>query len=260
MEIGLSLFNGVSVENSIKAMKKHGVKHTFVMADIPDFEEAVKRFTENGITLDNLHAPYKGINAMWGDDEEAAEEMLAKLMDSVDKCAKHGIPATIVHLSSGRPMPAITEEGLKRYERLFAYGKEKGVVIVLENLRYAENLAYFMEHYPECAYCWDNGHEYCSTKGARFMHLYQHRLAALHLHDNRCGDDTDDHLLPFDGSIPMDQVAQDIADSGYQGTLMLEVGRHITLHTYDDMTEEEFMERAIASAERLNELVESCRN
>ena len=46
----------------------------------------------------------------------------------------------------------------------------------------------------------------CDTRvGAR--ELFGDRLCALHIHDNRCGVNTDDHLLPFDGSIDFEDVA-----------------------------------------------------
>ena len=259
MQLGIAFFNGVSVEVAIPAMKKHGITHTFVKSDIPNFHEAVQAYQANGIILESLHAPYKGINALWGEDEAAAQEMVNKILDAIDKCAQYGIPVVVVHLSSGRPMPAITEKGLGYYEQIFAYGAEKGVAVALENLRYAENLEFFMEKYPDCPFCWDCGHEYCSTKGKRFMKMYGDRVRMLHLHDNRCGFDNDDHMLPFDGNIPMEQVAQDIAESGYQGSLMLEVGRLIVTHNYDDLTEAEYVERAVAAVKRLNELVESYR-
>ena len=258
MELGLAVFNGVSLENMIAAFKKHGIKHTFIKSNHPEFERAMELFGQNGITCDNLHAPYLNINHMWSEDESLGSAMLAQLTDSVDKCAKYGIPTTIVHLSSGRPMPQITPQGIARYETLFAYAKEKGVKIALENLRYAENLAYFLENYPDCVYCWDCGHEYAYSH-EKYLPKYGHRLAALHLHDNRCGVDTDDHLLPFDGAIPMEEVAKDLAKSGYTGTLMLEIGRLIVTHTYDEMSEEDYMDRAAASAKRLLERVEANR-
>lgn len=260
MELGIAVFNGVSTETLIKSFIKHGIKHTFIMSDHPEFEERMKLFRENGIVCDNLHAPYKGINAMWGEDEEAAAAMLAKLTDSVDKCQKYGIPTTIVHVSSGRPMPEICSAGIARYEYLFNYAKERGVKISLENLRFAENLMYFMENYTEPAFCWDNGHQYCCTPDVHYMKLYSDRLQALHLHDNRSELDTDDHMLPFDGKIPMEEVAKDIADSGYEGTLMLEIGRNIVTHNYDDLSEEEFMDRAVAAVKKLGNLVEAARN
>ena len=258
MEVGLAVFNGVSPENMVKGFKKHNITHTFIKSDHPEFDEMMVLFRENGITCDNLHAPFKNINYMWSTDEAEGQSMLNELLDSVDKCHKYGIPATIVHLSSGRPMPEITPQGIARYEYLFNYAKEKGVAICLENLRYAENLAFFMENYPECRYCWDCGHEYAYTH-EKYLPKYGHRLGALHLHDNRCGVDTDDHILPFEGAIPMDVVAKDLAKSGYQGTLMLEIGRLIVTHTYDELSEEEFMDRAAAAVYRLNDLVEAYR-
>lgn len=258
MELGLAVFNGVSPENMVAAFKKYGICHTFIKSDRPDFEELMDLFQKNGITCDNLHAPYKNINFMWSADEAEGQSMLAELLDSVDKCAKYGIPVTIVHLSSGRPMPQITPQGIARYETLFAYAKEKGVKIALENLRYAENLAYFMENYPDCVYCWDCGHEYAYSH-EKYLPKYGHRLAALHLHDNRCGVDTDDHLLPFEGAIPMDEVAKDLVKSGYQGTLMLEIGRLIVTHTYDELSEEDFMDRAAAAVKKLHDLVKNYR-
>lgn len=258
MELGLAVFNGVSLENMIAAFKKHGIKHTFIKSNHPEFERAMELFGQNGITCDNLHAPYKNINHMWGEDQTLGDAMLAELLDSVDKCAKYGIPTTIVHLSSGRPMPEITPQGIARYEYLFNYAKQKGVKVALENLRYAENLAYFMDNYPDCVYCWDCGHQY-AYEHTHYLKIYGHRLAALHLHDNRCGVDTDDHLLPFEGAIPMDEVAKDLAESGYQGTLMLEIGRLIVTHTYDEMSEEEYMDRAAAAVKKLHDLVESYR-
>ena len=258
MQIGLAVFNGVSPENMIKGFKKHNITHTFIKSNHPEFEKLMELFKDNGITCDNLHAPYKNINHMWSEDETLGSAMLAELTDSVDKCHKYGIPVTIVHLSSGRPMPEITPQGIARYEYLFNYAKEKGVKIALENLRYAENLAYFMDNYPDCVYCWDCGHEYAYTH-EKYLPKYGHRLAALHLHDNRCGVDTDDHLLPFEGAIPMDEVAKDLVKSGYQGTLMLEIGRLIVTHTYDEMSEEDFMDRAAAAVYRLNDLVETYR-
>ena len=63
MELGISFFNGVSIENQVKGFLKHGIKHTFIMSDHPEFEKYMELFRENGIICDNLHAPFKGINA-----------------------------------------------------------------------------------------------------------------------------------------------------------------------------------------------------
>ena len=197
---------------------------------------------------------------MWGEDEEKGKAILERLKDSVDKCAKYNIPVTIVHVSSGRPMVPISDAGIRRYSELFEYAKKKNVTVALENLRYLENLKYFMDNFSEPGFCWDTGHENCYTKGVDYMKLFGKRTAALHVHDNRCGNDTDDHLLPFDGNIDFDAVARSLAESGYKGTLMLEVGKDVNCgeaYPYTDMTDEEYFLKAKAAAERIAAMVDS---
>lgn len=253
MQIGISLFNGVKLENIPTLLKKHNISHTFIRTDHSDLHRAMALFTANGIVCDNFHAPFANINHMWSQDEAAGQAMLAQLTDAVDQCVRYNAPTVIVHLSSGRPMPEVTQIGLRRYERLFAYARERGVTVALENLRYRENLAFMLERYPECAFCWDCGHQYAYDH-PRYLPEFGHRLGALHIHDNRA-QGIDDHMLPFDGNAPMEQVARDIAESGYDGTLMLEVGREIPTGLYDHLTEEAFVDRAAAAAKKLEQLV-----
>ena len=259
MQIGINIFDGITLERQIQLFKKYGVARTFLSSEMPAFDRAMQLLQENDILCESLHAPYSGINAMWGEDEEAGQQMLNRLKDSVDKCAKYGIPVTVVHLSSGRPMPAIGENGLRRYEDLFSYAAERGVTVALENQRYLENLAYFMEHYDIPAFCWDNGHQYCCLNGVDLMGRFGSRLAFLHIHDNRNQLDADDHLIPFDGKIPFDEVAHQIAESGFTGTLMLEIGKLSMIdgkQVYENVTEEEYVKRAAEAARRIADMVE----
>lgn len=257
MEIGISIFSGMKIENQVKCFKKAGVNRTFVMSDIPDFDAAMKLFKDNDIICETLHAPFNGINNIWGFDENGAGDVSARLKDAVDKCKKYDIPTVIFHLSSGRPMPEINEIGVKRFEYLFEYAEKNGVTVALENQRYLENLSYFLNNFPITSFCWDCGHEYCFTTGIRFMEHFGKRLAALHIHDNRCGINTDDHLLPFDGNIDFEVVTQNIADSGYKGTLMLEVGKLSSidgLNIYAAVSDEDYVMNAANVARKLADM------
>ena len=69
-------------------------------------------------------------------------------------------------------------------------------------------------------------------------------------------DGGDSHLLPFDGNIDFDEVMRDLAKSGYQGSLMLEVFSGI----YPNMTTDEFMKTAYDRAKRLLKLIEKYEN
>lgn len=261
MEIGISIMGNADYKKDIAGLEAAGVKRTFVMSESPYLSEIMAEFSQKGIICETLHAPYNKINDMWSADDTAGEAMLNRLLDCADKCAKYNIPTMIVHISSGRPMPEITEAGNLRYKRLIDYAKKKNIKIAFENLRYRENLEYSLSRYPESVFCWDCGHEYCFTPGQKFVPLFGDRLGALHIHDNYCHVDSDDHLLPFDGSIDFNIVAKELAQSGYKGTLMLEVFRDLTPteKIYDTMSTEEFFKRAASAARKLADMVENYR-
>ena len=74
-------------------------------------------------------------------------------------------------------------------------------------------------------------------------------MICTHIHDN-CGlKDADDHLLPFDGVVDFNRFAEHIQNSGYKGSLMLEVFNIV--HRYDDLTAEQFLEKAAGVVKKL---------
>lgn len=262
MEIGMCIFSGVDYPEMVESLKKYGIKRTFVGSDIPDFDNVMKLFNENGIICETLHAPFRKVNAMWGTDEIAAKNMMDSLKDAIDKCHKYNIPVVIVHLSSKMPMPEINEKGIERFEEIFNYAAKRNVKIALENQRYIENLGYFLGKYPDTGFCWDTGHEFALSTNTdiKYMERYGKRAVALHIHDNRRKFDNDDHLIPYDGNIDFDYVAKAIAESEYSGTLMLEINKDARIDDikpYENMSSEEFIKRAYDALCRLNDSVES---
>ena len=258
MNIGIGVFRGLPLIKQIEFLKKNVVTRTFISSEWEDFHGAMRLFRENGIVCETLHAPFDRINDMWGRNPFAAARMLKRLKDAVKKCARYNIPVAVVHLSSGRPMPAITKQGIRRYDRLMRYADRLGVKIAYENQRYLENISFFMDRHKSAGFCYDVGHENCFTNGIMFMELYGDRLCALHVHDNRCGDNTDDHMIPFDGNIDYAYAAKYIADSGFNGTMMLEVNRK-SKAVYENVTDGEYYARAAAAAKRLADMVDKYR-
>lgn len=256
MNIGIGIFGGNPIDRQIELLKKNGVSRTFISSEWEDFESVMAKFKENGIICETLHAPFDNINDMWGRDPFAANRMIRRLKDAVRKCARYNIPVAIVHLSSGRPMPEITKQGIRRYDRLMRYADRLGVKIAYENQRYLENISFFMDRHPNAGFCYDVGHENGFTHGIMFMEHFGDRLCALHVHDNRCGDNTDDHMIPFDGNISYDYAMKYIAESGFEGTMMLEVNPKAKT-VYEAVSNEEFHERAATAAKRLADMVES---
>jgi len=71
--------------------------------------------------------------------------------------------------------------------------------------------------------CLDTGHTALGRGWHRFVEVSAGRLAHVHAHDNR--GHRDDHLPPGDGSIDWTEIARTLDEAGFDGWIMLELGR-----------------------------------
>ena len=254
--INLACFDDINelpIELQASLMKDNGFEYTFAFSSNGSANEKnASLLLKYGIKFDTLHAPFGGINNMWKSGEEG-DEMLSRLIDGVDKCVIVGAETLIVHLSSGIPAPRINDIGFSRYDKLMEHARKKNIKIAYENQRFVANIAAVLEAYPEAGFCWDVGHENCFTPDKRFMPIFGERVCALHLHDNNRIFNKDEHLIPFDGKADYNYIAKTIAQSGYTGTLMLEVLR-CNSHHYDKLTAEEYYSRAGKAVRKLDKL------
>lgn len=257
MEIGINMYcRNLEIDRQIEYMKKYGFTTTFFDSDNPKAEEIMKKLNKAGIKAESLHAPFSKINSMWEKGKEG-EEFLGKLMEGVEKCAKWGVPVLVVHISSGYPAPMVNDLGVERFDKLVDLANENGVKIAYENQRMLGNISLFMEHYPEAVFCWDTGHEGCFTKGLEYMPLFGNRLSELHINDNMKNYNEDLHMLPYDGKIDFEKVAQQIAVTDYTGSILLEVNGKSKY--YDSITDDEYYAAAAKAAKRLADRIEGIR-
>ena len=85
------------------------------------------------------------------------------------------------------------------------------------------------------------------------MTLFGDKTVAVHIHDNHAVFDSDEHLLPYDGTLKLEDAMRALAKTPYSGAIMLEV---VATHTsyYKDTTAEEYYARAAAAAKRLRDV------
>ena len=86
------------------------------------------------------------------------------------------------------------------------------------------------------------------------MPLFGDRLICTHIHDNSAVFNADDHLLPFDGKCDFDYIAAAIRESGYKGSLMLEIVNQA--HYGALFTPDKFLEKAADTVKRLRGMVD----
>lgn len=255
MKIGISwnCYGGLTRDEQIALMKKNGFEATFMGSKVTELEDCVVPLRQAGIDVETLHAPYDKINDMWLEGE-AGDLMLGRLIQCVENAHRYQVPTVIIHMSSGNTPPIISDIGNLRFRKLVEAARKNKVTLAFENQRKIANLAIMFEYYDDARFCWDIGHEACFTPGRKYMPLFGDKLVALHIHDNTCEENKDYHMLPFDGKIDFDNAAQFIAESGFEGTVMLEVGRWGS-NFYDDMSAEEYYARAAAAAGRLRDKI-----
>ena len=256
--INLHAKRSLDTASYIQKMRELGfnalMTETLEMGELAKIAELLSR---NGLRYEMIHAPFKGINDIWLDNE-GGERALAEMITAVRGAAAVGCPIVVVHLTAGKILPQITQLGGARYEILVEYAACKGVGIAFENQRSLSHLAWALERFekaPNVGFCWDCGHEGCFTQGREFMPAFGDKLICTHLHDNDGILGDDQHKIPFDGRLDMSRIARQLRQSGYNGTLTLELFAENT-NAYDRMTATAFLEKAAMAAKRLRLMVD----
>lgn len=260
MEVGIMLFINCKecpVEEQIEILKSIGVRRTFLAASHPRLDEVMKAVNDAGMICDNFHGAFNEpdgykMNDMHKDGE-AGDIMLERIMNNITTCVKHKIPLLVLHISGEPPSTTINDIGDYRYKKLGDFARENGVTLVFENTAgHLENFKHVSELIPDAKFCYDNGHEFLFSRDANLLSYFGERLGALHITDNN--GTHDNHFIPFDGIIDFEKVSKEIADNGYNGTLMLELmygGEYA-----EKMTYREFAVKAKLAGERIIEMVE----
>jgi len=251
----------ISAVDALEKIKAAGFETFFTgHYKMDDVTALAKRAKEVGIDYEFIHAPFRNINQMWMSGLGYLE-VVDYMKESIDAAAQNGIPYVITHIQSTWTPPHVNDLGFERYDELVIYARERGVTLAFENLRVLEHIACALDRYEgidNVKFCFDNGHEHCFTKTIPFMDVFTNRVCCTHIHDNHgriFGDkvtETDEHLLPFDGTYDFERMMRKLDEYGYEGSLMLEVSQGKT--PYKNMTHEEFLTTAYERIKKISEM------
>ncbi len=216
---------GETPEEGFQLFSELGFDAVFTDSKYTDLEVFAKEAQKTGLYYECVHAPFKGINNIWQDNEDG-EAMFKSLYDCIDACHNVNVPITVVHLSSGKNPPRMNDLGFARLDKLVDHAVKQGVTLAFENQRKLANIAYIFETYKDVEqvrFCWDTGHEGVFAEGREYMPLFGDKLVYTHIHDNFSRPGGDLHMIPFDGNIDYAKVARHLKTHNYSGTLTLEV-------------------------------------
>jgi sugar phosphate isomerase/epimerase len=106
-------------------------------------------------------------------------------------------------------------------------GVRVAVEVIPNELSRAGSLVHFIEEVLEgtdVGICLDFGHAHMDGDLVDAIETVSEHLITTHVHDNRGR--TDDHLVPFDGTIDWPAALTAVQKVGYDGTLLLEIAAH----------------------------------
>ena len=202
----------------------------------PDWQDKVKKLGEFagglGMEFVQSHTPYVAFGA------EITQESIDLTYRSIEVAGMLGVKNTVIHPACPTAHPEQEFEFIKNFLPVL---EEYNINLLLENApnhsvraggekpdRYytGEQLLSLIEYinHPNVHACWDTGHanlvgEEKSLQREGILALGSH-LKAIHFNDNNGFMDL--HLLPFGGTLNVDEVMCALKEIGYDGNFTFE--------------------------------------
>ena len=198
-----------------------------------------------GLELHGVHAPVTDsyVGGRWGPpltiasaEPEARAAALVEAQQALFIARRIPMQVLVVHLGLPRtqsPSPSDNNrDGARRsVEELQRLASPLGVRVAVEvipnELSRAGSLVHFVEEdldAPEVGICLDFGHAHMDGDLLDAIETVSGHVITTHVHDNHGR--TDDHLVPFDGTIDWPAAMTAVQKIGYDQTLLFEIAAH----------------------------------
>lgn len=249
---------GVTPEDTIRAIKNRGFNNIFIQWYDDDKweygqEKQLWLARELGLNIIFAHLGYQKTNTIWLEGDEG-DRQVERYKNDIRVCLENGINLVVMHVC-GKDAPNYNELGLKRFREIADYAKELGVRIAFENTRNPEHLEYVISNIQNdnIGVCFDIGHAHTYYNDEFNFDLYKNRIFAVHFHDND-GTGIDQHLLPFDATVPWERIMPRLKNAGYSGPVTMEsCYRNEYL---ENMSVDDFYKEAFERGEKIARLLE----
>ena len=192
----------------------------------------LNKANEKGAKFVQAHSP--GGNPL-SEDDSYVENLINATIRSIDVCGILGIPNTVVHAGvlKGISKEESFEKNREFFRKLFPAMERNNVNVFCENstaknmgdmyfTNSGSDMKEFVEYvnHPLFHACWDTGHGNCEGSQYDEITALGSDLYALHINDNRGGQD--EHLLPYFGTMNLDEIMNALIDMDYKGYFTFE--------------------------------------
>ena len=252
--------------NGFEAVEVFATRSHFDYHDPVAIRELKEWLAEAGLSLHSVHAPITDafVNGRVQRnfstalrDSDARKATLREMETALNVATTIPFSFFVVHLGvPDAQQPGSDdnhrEAAIRSVEEIYAMAERAGVKVALEvmgnSLSTASDLIEILDRTFEGAdlgICMDVGHAHILGDTADAIETASEYLATTHIHDNR--GQSDDHLVPFQGSIDWAATIMAFEKIGYDGVLMYEVKAAQGAPAV--------LERAVAARKRLEALM-----
>lgn len=240
----------LSPKERMKAIKQAGFDGVILLwADYfdSDYRDFPKYAENEGLYVENVHAPYMQANYIW-DDTITGQEYKNHIIRCIEDCSVYNIPTLVMHPINGiTPLPQ-NSIGIERFKIIIEAAEKFNINIAIENQGNPEyiDLVFRNIQSNRLYFCFDSGHENFYSPHHDLLDLYGDKLIALHLHDNNGQEDT--HALPFTGNVNWERISNRLRKINYTGAIALETLNKGFEYISDPV---EFLQTALDRAKRI---------
>lgn len=194
-----------------------------------------------GLTLYSVHAPivegydgsrWEGVFNLASANEERRQQAVAEATTALQIARRLPYSTLVVHAGLPRMQQTPGEDSRdaarRSIEALAAAAAPLGVRVAVEvipnQLSAVGSLVHFVEEVLDtgaAGICLDFGHANLDGDVLEAVETVSEHLIAVHVHDNRGR--TDDHLLPFEGTIDWPGALTAMRKVGFDGPIVLEI-------------------------------------
>jgi sugar phosphate isomerase/epimerase len=228
--------------NGFEAVEVFATRSHFDYHDDAAIRSLKEWLAEAGLELHSVHAPITDVFADGKTqrnfstafrDNDARKATLHEIGIALDIAKTIPFKCLVVHLGvpvvqHPGPEDNHRESAIRSVREIHGMAEAVGVNVALEvignGFSTASGLAEMLEHNFEdvdVGICMDVGHAHILGDAAEAIETASEYLITTHIHDNRR--ESDDHLVPFQGTINWAATIMAFEKIGYDGVLMYEV-------------------------------------
>ncbi len=186
-----------------------------------------------GLLLESLHAPFELTTDLSSPDNSLRTKALDRLKLAINDALELQIPIVIIHAHRGQAPQQLSTLGRRSFTELIEAATAANILLAVENtLDSIAPLEWILSQFPASpvGLCYDSGHDQL-IPGQTFdlLRRWPRRLLTTHIHDNL--DQSDDHLIPGQGTIDWPAFVRAFPWDTYKGNFMLESNMTVTSFT-----------------------------